>query len=108
MCADCYWEMSGMVSNASHATWLWYPQNILPVSYSCCRHDLTAKHIADEGDDQFGAEGGAAPPAPLGTTQLLDSVLHVSLHDFCHKFLADEVGSHLLPHAVVMCLCSDL
>ena len=50
--------------------------------------------VADEGDDQFGAEGGAAPPAPLGTTQLLDSVLHVSLHDFCHKFLADEVRAN--------------
>ena len=48
---------------------------------------------ADDIDDRFAAEAKSAPPAPLGTTQLLDSMLNVSLHDFCHKFLADEVRS---------------
>ena len=40
---------------------------------------------------EWEAEGGVAPPAPLGATHLLDSLLHVDLHDFCHKFLADGV-----------------
>ncbi|DBA93644.1 TPA: hypothetical protein ACH3X3_013719 [Trebouxia sp. C0006] len=42
------------------------------------------------GSGEWAAEGGAAPPAPLAATKLLDSILHVELHDFCRKFLADE------------------
>ncbi len=46
---------------------------------------------AGTGSGEWAAEGGAAPPAPLAATKLLDSILHVELHDFCRKFLADEV-----------------
>ena len=46
---------------------------------------------AGVGSDEWAAEAGVAPPAPQGTTQLLDSILHVELHDFCHRFLADGV-----------------
>ena len=42
---------------------------------------------------EWDAEAGLAPPAPLGATELLDSILHVNLHDFCHRFLADGVSS---------------
>ena len=41
--------------------------------------------------DEWAAEGGVAPPIPPGTTLLLDDVLHVDMHAFCHKFLADGV-----------------
>lgn len=41
--------------------------------------------------DEWAAEGGVAPPIPPGTTPLLDDVLHVEMHAFCHKFLADGV-----------------
>lgn len=46
---------------------------------------------AGTGSGEWAAEGGAAPPAPLAATKLLDSILHVELHDFYRKFLADEV-----------------
>ena len=46
---------------------------------------------AGVGSDEWAAEAGVAPSAPQGTTQLLDSTLHVELHDFCHRFLADGV-----------------
>ena len=41
------------------------------------------------------AEAGLAPPGGPGTTELLDHVLPVDLHAFCHMFLAD--GVCLLP-----------
>lgn len=44
-----------------------------------------------------------APPAPLGATQLLDSLLHVDLHDFCHKFLADGVRPSLFASTFDAC-----
>lgn len=46
--------------------------------------------------DEWVAEAGLAPPVGPGTTELLDHVLPVDLHAFCHKFLADGVCSH--PH----------
>ncbi|KAL3156848.1 hypothetical protein ABBQ38_001117 [Trebouxia sp. C0009 RCD-2024] len=39
--------------------------------------------------DEWVAEAGLAPPVGPGTTDLLDHVLPVDLHAFCHKFLAD-------------------
>ena len=53
-------------------------------------------HRAGGDDDEWAAEGGVAPPIPPGTTQLLDDVLHVDMHAFCHKFLADGVCTLLL------------
>ena len=55
---------------------------------------LTATwHCAGGQLDEWAAEGGVAPPIPPGTTPLLDDVLHVEMHAFCHKFLADGVGT---------------
>ena len=56
---------------------------------------------AGVGSDEWAAEARAAPSAPQGATQLLDSILHVELHDFCHRFLADGVWQ-------ILCLCKQL
>ncbi|KAL3132626.1 hypothetical protein ABBQ32_009153 [Trebouxia sp. C0010 RCD-2024] len=50
--------------------------------------DDGAAHLGGQ-TDEWVAEAGLAPPVGPGTTELLDHVLPVDLHAFCHKFLAD-------------------